>query len=94
MDDEMKKVCVNIEWRNPSSKLEKKCYGVTQAKNSNVIDVFLRERMPSRQSVDTFFHEMTHVFFRCYDRHKKLPKGFEEYAADLIGKVAAHIVGA
>jgi hypothetical protein len=90
----MKKVAVNIEWRRPVSKLEKKCYGVTTTRNPAIIDVFLRSNTTGERSVQTFFHEMTHVFFRCYDKHKKLPKGFEEHVAGVIGSVAAKILGA
>lgn len=90
----MKKVAINIEWRRPTSKLEKKCYGVTTTRNPAIIDVFLRSNMTSSKSVQTFFHEMTHVFFRCYSKHKKFPKGYEEHIADVVGTVAAKIVGA
>lgn len=90
----MKKVVINIEWRKPSNKLEKKCYGMTRAHNAAVIDVFLRQDMKSKQSVETFFHEMTHVFFRCYNMHRKLPKGFEENIAEWVGRISAVLVGA
>lgn len=90
----MKKVAINIEWRKPGSKLEKKCYGTTTSRNPAIIDVFLRSTMASKKSVEVFFHEMTHVFFRCYSSSKKLPKDFEERTADIIGAVAAKIVGA
>lgn len=88
----MKKVCVNIEWRKPRNKMERGCYGVTDSINSNIIDVFLQQDMSREQSVDTFFHELAHVFFRCYKSKKKISDAEEERLASLVGRVVASIL--
>ena len=53
---------VMFEWRRPITKLEKSCYGVTDDGQHNA-KVFFNTTIGKNDMVDTFFHEMTHVFF-------------------------------
>jgi len=77
-----------IEWRKPATKFEKSRYGTTEV-SGNIAKVFIDEKQNSQEMVDTFFHEMAHVFFGFHSKNKKMTDKQEEYLSAKIGSIAA-----
>lgn len=80
-----------IEWRNSRTKEEKEVYGMTEV-NGDVAKIYMRRRQCSRELVDTFFHEMTHVFFAFHKKNKHMTDEQEEWLASKLGNVAAELL--
>jgi Zn-dependent peptidase ImmA (M78 family) len=82
---------VVFEWRHPRSKEEAECYGTTD-NLGNVSYVFINTRnTKGKLSVNTFFHELTHVFFNFYGG-RKVSEAEQEKLAKIVGSVASDIV--
>jgi hypothetical protein len=79
---------IYLEWRRPESKLEKQCYGVTTTDN-NVARIFFNTGLKGSTS-NTFFHEMTHVFF-AFHRHN-VPDCLQEKLAQKIGTICSEVL--
>lgn len=82
---------VFIEWRRPNGKKERKYYGLTEYENEHVAKVFISTN-GRKHLVDTFFHEMAHVFFAFHQKNKKMSNKREESLASHIGKACAAIL--
>jgi len=80
-----------IEWRKSNSKYEKSRYGTTEVEG-NIAKVFIDSTQSPEESVDTFFHEMAHVFFGFHTKNKKMSDQQEEYLAAKIGHIAAALL--
>ena len=80
-----------IEWRNPKSKYEQDKYGWTEVEG-DIAKVFIKKKQPSQELVDTFFHEMTHVFLGFHKKSKRMSDKQEEYLATKVGKVVASLL--
>lgn len=82
-----------IEWRNPRTKEEAEDYAETIA-SSDFARVFInsRKNQSSREIVDSFFHEMVHVFVAFHETRKTMTAKEEEAIADQMGKMAAIIL--
>jgi hypothetical protein len=83
---------VFMEWRNPRTKQERKLYGLTEYENRHVAKVFINTRNDGGEIVDTFFHEMAHVFFAFHRRRGKVNLKREEALASQIGKTCAYLL--
>jgi hypothetical protein len=80
---------VMLEWRKPETKRERAAYGVTYGDN-RVAKVFIDMNQSQCSLVDTFFHEMTHVFFSF---HKNNVSGkAQERIATKIGKLCGEVL--
>lgn len=78
-----------IEWRKPESPLEKKSYGATYA-NNHVAKIFIDAHSSQRERVDTFFHELVHVFFAFHNHN--VPSAIQEKLAAKIGKLTSEVL--
>lgn len=83
---------VYIEWRYPKTKAEKKLYGLTEYDNKFVAKVFINTQAGRRHLIDTFFHEMTHVFLAMHRRRGKMHSKREEALAQQIGQTCAYLL--
>jgi len=80
-----------VEWRKPQSKMEKACWGVTND-HGDVSHVFIRESAVDKGiGIDTFFHELTHVFFN-FHKNNKLTRQEEEQVARSVGRAARGLI--
>lgn len=82
---------VFIEWRHPQNKKEKDYFGLTEYENEHVAKVFI-SNVGNKHLVDTFFHEMAHVFFAFHQKNKKMSNKREESLATAIGRACAAIL--
>lgn len=82
-----------IEWRNPRSKSEAECWGETLFENG-IAKVFinLKKNRNSSEAVDTFFHEMAHVFLGFHTKNKAMSVQKEEYLATKVGNIVADLL--
>lgn len=79
---------IYLEWRKPESGMEKQCYGVTTSDN-NVARVFFNTSL-KHSSSNTFFHEMTHVFF-AFHKHN-VPEEIQEKLAQKVGSICSEVL--
>lgn len=80
---------IHIEWRKPANARERKAFGVTYADN-RIAKVFIDSSATMNEQVDTFFHEMAHVFFAFTTNN--VPLKCQEKLADQLGKVCAEVM--
>ena len=80
-----------IEWRTPKTKYEKSKYGTTEV-NGDIARVYIQQNQSSKELVDTFFHEMAHVFFGFHKKNKHMTDEQEEYLAGKVGKLVAGLL--
>lgn len=86
----MKVKTIIIELRKPATKTERGTYGMTYDHGA-VARVFIDDRKnKGREFVDTFFHEMVHVFANFMSPNGKLPS--EEKKCQLVGKAVKKIL--
>jgi hypothetical protein len=81
-----------MEWRNPRTRHERKLYGLTEYTNSAIAKVFINTQGGEGHLVDTFFHEMVHVFFAFHRQRGKVNLKREEALASQIGKTCAYLL--
>lgn len=84
---------IHIEFRAPRNKSEKSYFGLTWSNNEKA-DVFinLRKNKKSSDMVDTFFHEMAHVFFAFHKTNRKMTEAEEEKLAKQLGRVCLGVI--
>ena len=75
---------IHIEWRKPENALERQAYGATYADN-RIAKIFIDINATPYEQIDTFFHEMAHVFF-AFTRNN-VPMSVQEKLAEKIGKL-------
>ena len=82
-----------IEWRNPRTKEEKELWGETFVYH-DIATVFinLKKNRKSKEAVDTFFHEIAHVFFGFHTKNKKMSDAKEEELAMQVGKLVSGLI--
>lgn len=69
-----------VEWRKPQTKEESRQYGSTTYQNENTARIFIntQKNKTASDGVQTFWHEIAHVFFHFHERKTKLTKDAEE----------------
>jgi hypothetical protein len=84
---------IHIEYRAPRTLEEKESYGQTFSNNEKA-DIFinLHKNRTSDDTIDTFFHELAHVFFAFYKTRIKVSAADEEKMAKQIGRVCAGVL--
>jgi hypothetical protein len=80
---------IYVEWRRPESILEKSLYGLTTT-SENVARVFINTKARGQELSNTFFHEMTHVFFAFHKN--KVPEKKQEMLAQKIGEICKEVL--
>lgn len=84
---------IRIEYRASRTKEEKALFGLTVAEdNEATIFLNVRKNRKSRELIDTFFHEMAHVFFAFHSNGKQMNNVTEERLARQIGRVCAGVL--
>lgn len=83
---------IHVEWRHPRNKKEQELYGLTEYDNKFVAKVFINTQSGEKHLADTFFHEMTHVFFAFHRRRGKMHSKREEALAKQIGQTCAYLL--
>lgn len=78
-----------IEWRKPANKTERKAFGATYA-DHRIARVFIDHRAPMDEQIDTFFHELAHVFFAF--TKNDVPGSVQESKAKRIGKLCTEVL--
>ena len=78
-----------IEWRKPANARERRAFGATYA-DDRIARVFIDTRAPMDEQIDTFFHEMAHVFF-AFTKHE-VPDTVQEAKARRIGKTCTEVL--
>lgn len=79
---------VYLEWRRPETKVERNTYGLTTT-NGDIARIFFNTSI-KQELANTFFHEMTHVFF-AFHKHK-VPENVQEALALKIGAICKEIL--
>jgi len=84
---------IHIEYRAPRTIEEKGLYGQTFSNNEKA-DIFinLSKNRTRMDTIDTFFHEIAHVFFAFYKSKVKVTAAEEERLAQQIGHVCAGVI--
>lgn len=88
----MTKRVIIFEHRSPRTRAEKRCYGQTIETGDGIVDVWLSTRQSQRQTIDTYWHEMAHVFFRIFTRNRRMTVAQEEQMARVIGKATSELL--
>lgn len=78
-----------MSWRVPKTKEEKKHFGLTES-DRRIAKVYIDITQPSNEMVDTFFHEIAHVFFSFHNHN--VPEKSEEALARKIGRICAEVL--
>lgn len=86
----MKKVII-LKVSKPDNASRKQLLGQTEFDADGLNTVWIREGQEGKQLVDTYFHEMTHVFIGL-SKHKKLSNKEEEQLCRMVGQCAASIL--
>ena len=84
---------VFIELREPQTKREKNLYGSTALQEgSDIAKVFINnQKRRNGESLNTFFHELTHVWFAQFSSEKYDEAAIERLAC-LVGNTVEAIV--
>lgn len=87
----MRKVII-LDVSKPHNKDQKPLWGQTAFDNDGLNTVWIREGQEGKQLVDTFFHEMTHVFLGIVKQKARITSAQEEQLCRMIGQIAASIL--
>lgn len=87
----MRKVIV-IDVSKAYRKEQRPLWGQTRFENDGLNTVWIREGQTGKQLVDTFFHEMTHVFLGFAKFKGRLSIKQEEELCRMIGQTASSIL--
>lgn len=81
---------IHIDYRHPRTKAERECFAITFAERDSA-EIFLnvKKNEKSEVLVDTFFHEMVHVFLEFHGKAKQMSAIKEELLAKQIGQLCA-----
>jgi hypothetical protein len=82
-----------LNYHKAHTKEEKVVFGQTRA-DKNIAEVYINiaNNRKSEDVVDTFFHEMAHVFFAFHNKKKKMSAATEERLAQQLGRISAEIL--
>lgn len=88
----MKTKNIHLEFRNPRNKKEAEYFGITYSEPTHA-DIFINTRKNRNGSdlIDTFFHELTHVFLHFF-KHTKISAQREEQLARQVGRVCLGVL--
>lgn len=81
---------IHIDYRHPRTKEERECFAITFAEPHSA-EIFLNVKKHSKGHVlvDTFFHEMVHVFLEFHGKAKQMSAAKEENLAKEVGRICA-----
>lgn len=84
---------IHIDYRAPRTKDEKGLFGQVFAEKDKA-DIYMNvnKNRNSKDLVDTFFHEMAHVFFAFHGKTKQMTEAEEEKLAQQIGRICAGVL--
>lgn len=84
---------IHIDYRGPRSKYERGYFGLTTSDKTSA-DVFLNvnKHKKSDDLVNTFFHEMAHVFFAFHGKKRQMTAAEEERLAQQVGRICAGVL--
>lgn len=87
----MRRVII-LEVSKAKTRHRKRLLGETEFDNDGVNTVWIREGQMGKQLVDTYFHEMTHVFLGFARFKGKLSNEQEEQLCRMVGQTSASIL--
>lgn len=84
---------IHIDYRKPHTKEEKGFYGLTNV-DTHTADVFINvnKHRNGKDLIDTFFHEMVHVFLEFHGAAGQMSNAKEEKLARKIGQMCAEVL--
>lgn len=84
---------VHLDYRRPRTKGEKDMFGLSMvdAQSANVF-INTNKHRNGQNLIDTFFHEMVHVFLAFHGKDKQMSDATEEKLAKAIGVACAEIL--
>lgn len=84
---------IHLDYRKPRTQRESELYGLSTV-DFNTADIFINvdKHRKGCNLVDTFFHEMAHVFFEFHGKKDQMSATKEEEFATLIGRKCAEIL--
>jgi hypothetical protein len=84
---------IHIDYRRPVTKDEKTCFAQTYTKTDTAtIFINVCKHRKGKVLIDTFFHEMAHVFLAFHGKDKQMSAAKEEKLAKEIGRKCAEIL--
>lgn len=85
---------IQVEYRPPQTKHEKKVFGHTQfRKNGDIAHIFINSQRSKRdgEALNTFFHELTHVWNEMLGA-AKVSQRDNEHSAALVGDTVEALI--
>lgn len=84
---------IHFDYRFPRNKNENKYYALSEV-TRDTANVFMNvsKHKNGKDLIDTFFHEMAHVFFAFHGKTKQMSSVTEERLARQIGRVCAGVL--
>lgn len=84
---------IHLDYRKPRTKEESTLYGLSNV-DLNTADIFINvnKHRKGQNLVDTFFHEMAHVFIEFHGKKNQMNEHKEEELAMAIGKACAEVL--
>lgn len=81
---------IHIDYRRPRTKAEKRLFALSNV-DTNSTDMFINTNKHRRGAnlIDTFFHEMAHVFLAFHGKDKQMTDAKEEELATHVGRICA-----
>lgn len=81
---------IHIDYRHARNKEERECFAITYAEpHSAEIFFNVKKNKKGKVLIDTFFHEMVHVFLEFHGKDKQMSPGKEESLAKEVGRICA-----
>ena len=84
---------VHIDYRTPRTSEERSVYAFTEGdKHAATVFINVNKNRKSEDVIDTFFHEMAHVFFAFHKKNRKMSCAAEEKLAQQVGRICAGVL--
>lgn len=84
---------IHLDYRIPRTKEEKSLFGLSDVeKDTAAIFINVNMHRKGRNLIDTFFHEMAHVFIAFHGKDGQMSNAKEEKLAKEIGRVCAEVL--
>ena len=78
-----------ISWHKPKGREERAHFGITDT-DKRIATIYIDITQSPAEMVDTFFHEMAHVFFAFHNHN--VPSSREETLAQKVGRICAEVL--
>ena len=84
---------IHLDYRTPRSQKERDSFAVSEV-DDRTANVFVNRHMHRKGNnlIDTFFHEMTHVFLAFHGKDDQMSSAKEEKLAKEIGRLCARVL--